>query len=235
MDGVIEAVIFDMDGVLIDSEHLWRKAMVKGFAESGLNVSEDECRQTMGRRIGEVIRYWIRQRNVPAEPQAVEERITGHLLELIDSEGKAIDGAGELVQFCLANNYRIGLATSSSNKLMNAVLKKLEMQQTFHAALSAEHMEYGKPHPQVFIETAIALGVKPAECLVIEDSLNGVIAGKAAGMQVIAVPDDEHTKMQQFAVADHKMNSMKETLGLFRRMSHQWRGTGTTAEKINER
>ena len=101
---------------------------------------------------------------------------------------------------------------------MKTVLKKLDLTNTFHAALSAEHMPYGKPHPQVFLDCAGELIVAPQNCLVIEDSLNGVIAAKAAQMKVIAVPDDEHNHLKGFAVADHTLKNMHETLELFKKL-----------------
>jgi len=96
------------------------------------------------------------------------------------------------------------------------VLKKLDLVNEFDAALSAEYMRYGKPHPEVFLVCAEKLGIAPQNCLVIEDSLNGVIAAKAAQMKVLAVPDDEHTHIPGFAVADYKCNNMHEVLALFK-------------------
>jgi sugar-phosphatase len=86
----------------------------------------------------------------------------------------------------------------------------------FDSAVSAEHMKYGKPHPEVFIQCAEKLSVLPNQCLVIEDSVNGVIAGKAALMKVVAVPDMEHYGNEKFAIADHKLTDMKEVLALFK-------------------
>ncbi len=106
----------------------------------------------------------------------------------------------------------MGLATSSSVVLMNAILKKLKLNSVMHSAVSAEHMEYGKPHPEVFLTCAEKMGVKSHQCLVIEDSLNGVIAAKSAQMEVIAVPDDDHFDVKQFVLADHKCRNMSEAL-----------------------
>lgn len=211
-----EAVIFDMDGVLIDSEPLWRRAMMKGFAEAGMLLSEEDCRKTMGLRFPEVIRHWITlYKKNDVDPLALEERVMTLLLELIDSEGTAIDGIAELIGFCSSNGLRMGLATSSSHRLMQAVLRKLNLQATLQAAVSAEHLTYGKPHPEVFLLCAGELGIQPQRCVVIEDSLNGVIAGKAAQMLVVAVPEEKFQKIDKFVVADHTCNSMREVLTLF--------------------
>jgi mannitol-1-/sugar-/sorbitol-6-/2-deoxyglucose-6-phosphatase len=215
MKSAVNAVIFDMDGVLIDSEHLWRRAMIKGFAEFGMPLTEDECRSTMGMRFREVIAIWLKHFHITdLSVKKVEDRVIELLLELIKTEGIVIQGIPEIIDFCKSRKIRMGLATSSSEVLMNAVLDKLNLRNVLQAVVSAEHMKYGKPHPEVFITCAEMLGVPPQQCLVIEDSLNGVISAKAAQMKVIAVPDDEHTKMQQFLLADYKFDRMTEVPAL---------------------
>ncbi len=217
MQESIKAVIFDMDGVLIESEHLWRRAMILGFGEYGMALSEDDCRRTMGLRIGEVIDAWLAHFKIHSIPsKTVESRIMELLLALIEESGTFIQGIPALLAFCREKKLKTGLATSSSVLLMNTVLKKLDLANEFSSALSAEYMRYGKPHPEVFLACAEKLGIAPQECIVIEDSLNGVIAAKAAQMKVIAVPDDEHTHIVGFAVADYKCTNMHDVLALFK-------------------
>jgi mannitol-1-/sugar-/sorbitol-6-/2-deoxyglucose-6-phosphatase len=217
-----EAVIFDMDGVLIDSEHLWRKAMITAFLEYGMPLTENDCRKTMGMRIGEVINLWLNHFKKPAQLAAsLEERIIRLLLNLIDSEGKVIEGIPRLIDYCSEKQLKLGLATSSSHELMEAVLVKTGLKEIIRVAVSAEKMRYAKPHPEVFLACALELAVLPEKCLVIEDSLNGVIAAKAARMTVVAVPDDEHLKTdllraKQFVLADHRAGNMHEVLALFK-------------------
>jgi sugar-phosphatase len=218
MKGATAAVIFDMDGVLINSEPLWRRAMVKGFAEYGMPVTEDECRSTMGMRFKEVIQLWLQRFSKDSSLlPAVERRVMDLLLNLIETEGKALEGVYELLEFCDRKALKCGLATSSSEELMNAVLHKLQIKNKFQSVVSAEHLRYGKPHPEVFLKCAEQLGVEPGRCLVIEDSLNGVVAAKAASMRVIAVPDDEHLhadkqRVQQFTLADHQAPDLRVAL-----------------------
>lgn len=217
MQSIIKAVIFDMDGVIIDSEPLWRRAMIKGFNQFGMPVSEDECRQTMGRRINEVVDHWVNYHSVTKYSSAeIELAIMDNLLELIESEGKAITGVLDLFTFCKERKLKIGLATSSSERLMNAVLHKLQLQNVFDSTVSAEHLKYGKPHPEVFLICADNLAIHPSECMVIEDSVNGGIAAKAAQMQLVIVPDPGTKNPEKFVIADHTLPNMKDVLTLFK-------------------
>ena len=213
----IKAVIFDMDGVLIDSEPLWRKAMIEGFASIGVLITEEDCKKTTGNRLKEVVEYWFEKLNIlDFLPTEIEHRIINMLVKLINNEGKAISGVIEVINFCNNKNIKIGLATSSSNQLMEAVLEKLNLKNTFKSSISAENMEYGKPHPEVFLNCASQLQISPLECIVIEDSINGVIAAKAAFMSVIALPEQENINNHKFSIADYKLNNMQEVLKLFK-------------------
>lgn len=213
----IKAVIFDMDGVLIDSEPLWRKAMIDGFACIGSKLTEEDCKKTTGNRFKEVVEYWFENFNIGhILPSELEHLIINNLVELIKNEGKAISGVNEVINYCKNKNIKIGLATSSSNQLMEAVLDKLKLENTIKTCISAENMIYGKPHPEVFLNCASQLQVSPLECIVIEDSINGVIAAKAAFMQVIALPEQENINSQKFSIADYKLNNMQEVLALFK-------------------
>lgn len=217
MNRTIKAVIFDMDGVLVDSEPLWRRAMIEGFGQTGIAFTEDDCRKTTGIRFKEVVEYWLEHHKaVHISAKDLENTIMQLLLQLIENEGKAIGGILEVIDFCKTKKLKIGLATSSSNLLMTAVLKKLSLDTSFDFSVSAEHMTYGKPHPEVFLACAKNLNVAPYQCLVIEDSVNGIIAAKAAFMKVVAVPDKEHFESEKFAIADHKLADMTMVLALFK-------------------
>lgn len=217
MQAVIKAVIFDMDGVIIDSEPLWEMAMVKGFKQFDMPVSKEDCRLTMGRRINEVVDMWVKHHKVTKFTSAeIELAIIDILIELIDTEGKAIEGVIELFEFCKEKDLKVGLATSSSERLMNTVLHKLHLKNYFDSTISAEHLKYGKPHPEVFLVCAQNLGILPEECMVIEDSINGAIAAKAARMQLTVVPDPGTKNPEKFVIADHTLSNMAAVLTLFK-------------------
>jgi len=205
-----EAVIFDMDGVLVNSEPLWRKAMIKGFSEAGILLTEEDCLKTQGTRFKEVVEYWKNTHQVSTSAEEIESRVMVLLLNLIRSEGKPMPYIPETLDLCKKSRLKIGLATSSDTSLMSTVVDALHIRNYFDAMVSAEFMNYGKPHPEVFLTCAKTLGIAPRKCLVIEDSVNGVVAAKAAQMQVIAVPDPDHKQQRQFALADYQVETFKE-------------------------
>lgn len=203
MHHVTKAVIFDMDGVIIDSEPLWRKAMIRAFTDFNVPFTEDDCRRTTGMRLNEVIKYW--QKLYPTEikeADAVNHSILNYLINLINQEGKAMPGLNELLDHLKSKNLKIGLSTSSDHVLIETILNKLEIRDYFDEIISAQHLKYGKPHPEVYLTCAEKLNIHPMDCLVIEDSINGIISGKAAQMNVIAIPDAEHINNVKFNIAD---------------------------------
>jgi sugar-phosphatase len=181
-------------------------------------ITEAQCKQTMGMRFKEVIEIWRTHFNTLTSVEVIENTVMTRLLELIDEKGKFIEGIPEILTYLSSKEIPMGLATSSSTRLMNAILAKLQITDLLQAKTSAESLLYGKPHPEVFLRCAAELGIAAKDCIVIEDSLNGVIAAKAAQMQVIAVPDSEHTKQAQFALADYKFEAMTEVLPLLRQL-----------------
>ncbi|MFV1980904.1 MAG: hexitol phosphatase HxpB, partial [Rhodothermia bacterium] len=183
----LKAVIFDMDGVLVDSEPFWRRAQVRIFGEVGLSLTSDDTDQTMGVRIDEVVQFWFDRRPWRGpDPDTVARDIVDEVIRLVHLEGKRMRGVTATLDLLRSLELRVGLATSSSERLIDAVLSALRLENAFSVRCSAVDEEFGKPHPAVFLTTAARLGVNPRSCLVIEDSVIGVRAGKAAGMTVVA-------------------------------------------------
>ncbi|MEN9699409.1 MAG: hypothetical protein RLZZ301_607 [Bacteroidota bacterium] len=208
-----DAIIFDMDGVLIDSEPLWKIAMKKVFSSLGSRLTKKDFQKTVGLRLDEVIHFWNHHENwnLPDE-RAIENAIIDALIELILAHPYPLPGVIETLRFLKNNNVKIGLATSSSNRLITCVLNALGIQDFFDVVHSAEHEAYGKPHPAVYLHVAQQLQVRPMHCLVIEDSFNGVIAGIAAQMQVCCIPELSHEPNPRLAVANYHFDSMSALL-----------------------
>lgn len=200
-----------MDGVLIDSEPLWREAEILTFGKVGLTFTEDMCRETMGMRLFEVVEYWYNKTTWEGMTiKEVEKELLKTVTSLIAKRGVALKGVKESLDFFKSKNYKIALASSSAMKLIITVITKLDLIAYFDVINSAENLPYGKPHPEIFIKTANELGELPVNCLVIEDSFNGLIAAKAALMKTIVVPDEESKNDPRFNIADFKLNSLLE-------------------------
>lgn len=206
-----KAVIFDMDGVIIDSEPLWRKAMIRGFNDFKVNFTEDDCKKTTGMRLNEVIAYWAKlYPDKINKPETVNTNIINYLINLINQEGIAMPGLYELLTYIKTHQIKIGLSTSSDTVLIEAVLNKLEIAHFFDCIVSAQHLKYGKPHPEVYLHCAEQLAIHPMDCMVIEDSINGIISAKAAQMNVLAYPDPEHINNVKFNIADGIITHLTE-------------------------
>jgi sugar-phosphatase len=206
-----DTILFDMDGVLVDSEPLWKTAMHEVFSSLGSNLSKSDFQLTVGMRIDQVINYWKEKENWKRTSYLIENQIINQMISLINSEGKLLPGVKETLLF-VKENKKIGLASSSPRALIDAVLKKTEIKSLFDGVFSAENETHGKPHPGVYLTAADNLGSNPSTCLVIEDSLNGVIAGKAANMTVICIPEKSHHPNLKLAVADFHFNTMEDFL-----------------------
>jgi HAD superfamily hydrolase (TIGR01509 family) len=208
---MVKAVIYDMDGIIIDSEPFWREALIHCFNKVGFDFSQDKCRVTQGMRLIEVVEYWYAQQ--PWEGKSIKEvdqDILTKVTALISEKGIAMDGVYESIAHFKSKGYKIALASSSASSLINVVLEKLNIKDEFEVINSAEFLELGKPHPEVFIKTARELNVPAINCLVIEDSFHGVLAGKAAVMKVIAIPEEKYHNDPRFSIADYNLKSLTE-------------------------
>lgn len=203
-----DAVIFDMDGVLVDSEPLWKIAMQEVFDSLGSKLTKTDFQKTVGMRIDQVIHFWKEIENWQETVYSIENQIINKMLSLIEEEGKLLPGVMDSLLH-IKEYKKIGLASSSPKRLIDAVLEKTNIESLFDGVFSAEHELYGKPHPAVYLTASNKIGVSPTSCLVIEDSLNGIIAGKAANMTVICIPEKTHVVNPKLSLADHQFDSMQ--------------------------
>jgi sugar-phosphatase len=208
---MIKAIIFDMDGLLVDSEPYWKIAEKICFGKLGLNLSDELLRQVMGFRLSEVVAHWYNYQPWGEKNfEAVEADVLETVKQLIIENANALPGVIQTLELCKANGYKIALASSSAMSLINVVVDKLNIRHYFDLLVSAEFEPYGKPHPSVFITTANQLNVLPTECLVFEDSVNGMIAAKAARMKCIVVPEAEKQHEQYWQLANQKLKTLEE-------------------------
>lgn len=208
---MIDAVIFDMDGVLIDSEPFWRIALRDTFARVGIDLTESLAAQTMGLRIDEVVAYWFKR--FPWNGltlKEVESQIVDRVQELVLEKGRALPGVRQALDFFHKKNLPLALASSSPQRLIQTVVNHVHITSDFKIIHSGEHEPYGKPHPAIFLTTAQLLNCDPTHCLVIEDSFNGLIAAKAARMKTICIPEHASFDQTSFDIADVKLKSLNE-------------------------
>jgi HAD superfamily hydrolase (TIGR01509 family) len=206
-----KAVIFDMDGLLIDSEPFWEEAGSETLLEFGQTLTVEQYHSSTGLRTEEWIAHWFRHFNLPMQdaPTAVET-ILRKAIEKIDAKAKMFPGVESLISFFQHRGYKIGLATSSPLSLVEVVLEKGNLDQNFDAVASAEKLLFGKPHPEVYLNCAAKLGVPGMECIAFEDSFNGMIAAKAARMKCVLVPAAAAYDQPKWNAADLKLRSLTE-------------------------
>lgn len=201
-----DAVIFDMDGVLIDSEPLWQDAEISVFGRLGIEMTREMCRETMGRRVDEVVRHWHDLYGWEGPSVAeVTGQIVDEMKDLIQTSGRLLPGVEATLEYLRSESVKVGLASSSWMTLIDAVLDRFELRSHFSAIRSAADETEGKPHPGVYLATARDLGVPPMRCLAIEDSTNGILSAKRAGMTCVAV---ENQAGVDLSAADHQIGSL---------------------------
>jgi sugar-phosphatase len=207
---MINTVIFDMDGLLLDTETLWGESMWRVAGKHRIPISRDRFKETTGLRIYEVTEHWAR--HYPWEgsrADEVAEEILDDIIALSKERGSIMPGVEDLLRMLAENGFRIGLASSSPARMIDALVAHFGIKPLFHCITSADAVSYGKPHPAVFLHCAEGLGSLHHQCLVLEDSVNGMIAGKAARMKVVAVPDALHFDDPRFSLADLKLASLE--------------------------
>ena len=203
--------IFDMDGVMIDSEPFWRTAQINLLKDLGHSITVQDCiRYTMGKRIDDVAKTWCDLYSLKIEAKQLEQQILDQVVVNILKDGQAIDGLLDLLHFLKKENYKIGLATSSSWKIIEAVLHKLEVKHFFDEICSADDEQYGKPNPAVYLKVMQKLESKPSECIILEDSVTGMIAAKASMAFTIVLNAD--ISDPKFSIADHRSTSLPSVL-----------------------
>ena len=207
----ILAAIFDMDGLLIDSEPLWDRAELEVMASLGVDISRrNELPDTLGLRIDMVVDLWFAQQPWAGPGRdEVTARIISRAISLVEESKPLLPGVREAVALCKAQGLKVGLASASPLHMLEKVLIMFELRDSFDALASAEKLPYSKPHPQVYLNCAAQLGVSPLNCVALEDSVNGMIASKAARMRSIVVPAAESQLDPRFSLADIKLSSLE--------------------------
>ena len=206
----IKAVVFDLDGVIVDSEHVWDDVREELARERGGRWHERAQTDMMGMSAPEWSRYMHDVIGLTESPAKIDELVVARMLERYAEALPLIDGAVEAV-WRLAATFRLGLASSSNRPVIDSVLENARLTAAFEITVSSEEVARGKPAPDVFLEAVRRLGVPPERCAAIEDSANGLRAAHAADMRVVAIPNRRYPPPSDaLALADTVLASIDE-------------------------
>ncbi|HJY00419.1 MAG TPA: hexitol phosphatase HxpB [Streptosporangiaceae bacterium] len=203
----IRAVVLDMDGLLIDTEPVWRSAEKEVFADLGIELTEADLLDSTGVRIDELAAL-----RLPLDgpgPAEVADRITNQVVDYVKRAGEPMPGVPEAIALFGRSDLRLAIASSSPERLIDAVCTRLRLVD-IDVRCSALDEAHGKPAPDVYLAAARRLGLSPARCLALEDSPSGVLAAKDAGMTCVAVPDPLLTGDPRYRRADLVLPSLTE-------------------------
>jgi mannitol-1-/sugar-/sorbitol-6-/2-deoxyglucose-6-phosphatase len=205
---MIQSVIFDLDGTIIDSEPLWQEAETSLFADEGLFLTGEDCIKTMGLQTYQAVKYW--HNKIPVKKRSVEElteALNSKMMELIKQKGEIKPGVKEVILILHEQKIPMAIASSSTIKLIKAVVDKFDLGKYFPVISSGDFVNHGKPNPEIFLLAASELKADPLFCIAIEDSFNGMISAKAARMKLIAYLDDGRINDTKYDFADLKLES----------------------------
>jgi HAD superfamily hydrolase (TIGR01509 family) len=207
---VIEAVVFDLDGVLVDSEHVWDEVREELALERGGRWHERAQADMMGMSSVEWSRYMHDVIGLAEPPEKIDAEVVRRMQARYAADLPLFDGAIDAVRR-LADSFRLGLASSSNRPIIDAVLETAGIAELFDTTVSSEEVARGKPAPDVYLEAAGRLGVAPERCAAIEDSANGIRSAHAAGMRVVAVPNRRYPPLgDALMLADLVLGSVSE-------------------------
>lgn len=205
------AVIFDMDGLLIDSEPFWKEAESHVFSSVGVVLCETMALRTATMTTKEVTEFWYgvspwNGRSLKEIENSVIDRVESNVL----INGSSMPGVEYILNYFCERNFKIGLSTNSPHRLIAAVLEKLNIRKYFQAVSSSEHEDKGKPSPDVYLKTAEKLSVYPGRCIAFEDSASGLRAATSANMKTIVVPHVNEYHNSEFVAAHIKLASLAD-------------------------
>ncbi len=211
---MIDAVVFDMDGVLVESEQVWDEVRQAYVEDRGGSWSETASTDQMGMSTPEWSRYLVEQLGVPGPPERVADEVIDRVAEALGDSPPLIDGAVDVVR-AVSGQWPVAVASSSPPRLISAVLEAAGVLPLFVATVSSEQVERGKPAPDVYLEACRRLGVDPARAAAVEDSSNGIRSAAGAGMTVLAVPNRAYPPAQDaLAAAADVAESIADVPGL---------------------
>ncbi|MGE5343690.1 MAG: HAD family hydrolase [Candidatus Omnitrophota bacterium] len=204
----MRAIIFDMDGLMIDSERLYQETQQEMARQFGKTMPEGMRQRMMGRKPIESLRLFVEELAIPADPETLLDYRTGIMREKLTHELVPMPGLFHIID-TFYRRLKLAIGTGAQAEFLDLVIDGLGIREKFDVLQSSDDIKHGKPDPEIYLNTCRQLGVDPSECFVLEDALNGVLAGKHAGCHVIAVPT-VYTRDQDFGIADFSAQDLFE-------------------------
>jgi len=205
------SVIFDMDGVLIDSEPLWWRAGVEALRTVGVFLSDEYSHETKGMRTDEALQHWFRR--FPWSGRTIDDLtkdVDRLFMTIVEQTPKPLPGVLELLELLLSHNIQLAVCSSAPHELIEVTLLSLGIRHSMSHIVSAHDEVLGKPHPAAYLRCASLLSRDPRDCIAIEDSVYGAISAKAAQMKVVAVQNNQHSTPGVFDFCNAHLSSLEE-------------------------
>lgn len=207
-----DGVIFDMDGSLVDSMWVWKAIDIEFLGKHGYEVPENFQKDLGGMSLKEMSYYFKERFGIPNSPEEIQEEWNRMAMDKYQHEVPLKPGAGALLRYLKDHGIRCGIATSNSRKLVEALLKSLDIQDIFDTVITGDEVTKGKPDPEIYLLASSRMGTDPGRCLVFEDIIPGIQAGLRAGMEVCSVFDrnSQSSQDQKEALAHYSIRDFRD-------------------------
>lgn len=208
---MIKAVVFDLDGLMIDSQPFWQQAQLEILPQLGVPITRQDTIDTTGMRVDQIVeRCYAKSPWDSVSCDEVCHRILNRAIELVREHKPAMPGLNHAIEECEQLGLKLAIASSSPMTLIHASIEALQLDGVFDVKVSGAKLRYAKPHPEVYLNACDELDVPPGQCVAIEDSFIGLLAAKAAQMKTIVIPEPSMADQAQFVIADEQLASLEE-------------------------
>ncbi|MEZ6103863.1 MAG: hexitol phosphatase HxpB [Pirellulaceae bacterium] len=208
---MLKAVVFDMDGLMIDSQPFWQTVQLEILPQYGVPITRQDTIDTTGMRIDHIVQQcYVKSPWESSTCDDVCRQILDRVTELVQEHKPAMPGLDHAIAVCRSQGFRLAIASSSPMSLIDAAIEALRLEDVFTVKSSGEMLRHGKPHPEVYLNACRMLDVEPQCCVAIEDSFVGLLAAKAAQMKTIVIPETSMANQKHFGIADRQLASLAE-------------------------
>ncbi len=207
---MIKAVLFDMDGVLVNTETFYIQALIETlFEETGVKLKEEEVERYAGLIYVEKLKRIFREKDIKGDPYKIAEKSRKRFLQIIKGKIRLLPGAKDLIDQLSSSGIRLGLVSSSKRMVVDIVLKQAKLQGIFDVIVTQDDVKNLKPHPEPYLLASKILGIRPEECVAVEDSVHGILSAKSAGMKCIAIANP-YIPISKYSKADLVVKGLEE-------------------------